>query len=51
MISSRSKSVDTVIINGEIVVEKGNSTKIDEDEFASKFKLFHKKLVGKLENA
>ena len=51
MVSSRSKSVDTVIINGDIVVEKGNATTIDEDEFASKFKVFHKKLVGKLENA
>jgi cytosine/adenosine deaminase-related metal-dependent hydrolase len=51
MISSRSKSIDMVIINGDIVVEKGNSTKIDEDEFASKFKVFHEKLVERLENA
>ena len=51
MISSRSKSIDMVIINGDIVVEKGNSTKIDEEEFASKFKGFHQKLVERLENA
>ncbi len=51
MISSRSKSINTVIINGDIVVENGNSTKIDEDEFASEFKVFHQKLVQTLEGA
>lgn len=50
MFSSRSKSVDTVIVNGDIVVEKGKATKIDEIEFADKFKRFHKRLLNKLEN-
>ena len=30
--SSRSKSVDTVIVDGEVVIEKGHSTRIDEEE-------------------
>ena len=51
MISSRSKSNNTVIINGDIVVENGNSTKIDEDEFANEFKVYHQKLVKTLEDA
>ena len=51
MISSRSKSINTVIINGDIVVENGNSTKIDEDEFANEFKVYHQKLVKTLEDA
>lgn len=34
--SSRAKSVDMVIVNGEVVVEHGRSTRIDEEElFAS----------------
>ena len=30
--SSRSKSVDMVIVDGEVVIEKGRSTRIDEEE-------------------
>ena len=34
--SSRSKSVDTVIVNGQVIIENGHSTRIDEqDLFAS----------------
>ena len=32
MYASQSKSVDTVIVNGEIVVEKGHSTRVDEEQ-------------------
>tara|TARA_B100000686_G_C16695511_1_gene920264 strand:+ start:49 stop:1434 length:1386 start_codon:yes stop_codon:yes gene_type:complete len=51
MVSSRSKSIDTVIINGDIVVENGYSTKLDEDEFANEFRVFHQKLIANLEKA
>ena len=30
--SSRSKSIDTVMVNGEVIVEKGHSTRVDEEE-------------------
>ena len=30
--SSRSKSVDTVIVNGEVIVKRGHSTRVDEEE-------------------
>ena len=30
MYSSRAKSVDTVVVNGEVIIEAGHSTKLDE---------------------
>ena len=30
--SSRSKSIDTVIVNGEVIIENGHSTRVDEEE-------------------
>ena len=30
--SSRSKSIDTVIVNGQVIVEGGHSTRVDEEE-------------------
>ena len=30
--SSRSKSIDTVIVNGEVIIEEGHSTRVDEQE-------------------
>lgn len=34
--SSRSKSVDTVIVNGEVIVEHGHSIRVDEEEVYAK---------------
>ncbi len=36
--SSRSKSVDTVVVNGNVIVEGGKSTQVDEEEFAAQTK-------------
>ena len=47
--SSRSKSVDTVIVNGEVIVENGHSTRVDEDEFAVRTREFTKKLFEQME--
>lgn len=30
--SSRSKSIDIVVVNGKVIVEKGHSTRVDEEE-------------------
>lgn len=34
--SSRSKSIDTVIVNGNVIVQNGHSTQVDEEELFAK---------------
>ena len=32
VLSTRSKSIDKVMVNGEVIVDNGHSTKVDEEE-------------------
>lgn len=47
--SSRSKSVDTVIVNGNVIVENGHSTQVDEEEFAAHTQEFTNELFKRMD--
>ena len=49
--SSRSKSIDTVIVNGEVVVEKGHSTRVDEEEVYARSREASRLLLKRMNRA
>ena len=46
--SSRSKSVDTVIVDGQVIVENGRSTRIDEEALYAESRDVSRKVLKKL---
>ena len=48
MFSSRSKSIDTVIVDGHVIVKDGHSTLIDEEELFTKSHEISHKLFNRL---
>jgi cytosine/adenosine deaminase-related metal-dependent hydrolase len=46
--SSRSKSVDTVIVDGEVIVENGHSTRFDEEELFSRCRETSRSLLQRM---
>ena len=46
--SSRSKSVDTVIVDGRVVVENGHSVRVDEEELFARSRETSVKLLQRL---
>ena len=51
VLSSRSKSVGTVIVNGEVVVEKGHSTRVDEEEVYARSREASRRLLKRMGRA
>ena len=49
--STRSKSIDTVIVNGEVVVEKGHSTRVDEEEVYARSREASRRLLKRMNRA
>ena len=46
--SSRSKSIDTVIVNGKVIVQNGHSTRIDEEKLFAKSRKTSLEILNRL---
>ena len=49
--SSRSRSIDTVIVNGEVVVEGGHSARVDEEEVYARSREAYRRLLERMGGA
>ena len=48
--STRSKNIDTVIVNGEVIIEKGHSTRLDEEELFARVREASRDALLRMEN-
>ena len=47
--SSRSKSIDTVIVDGEVIVQNGHSTRVDEEDLYARAREASRRLLRRME--
>lgn len=48
--STRSKNIDTVIVNGEVIIEKGHSARLDEEELFARVREASRDALLRMEN-